>query len=62
MKVLCYGMALLSITACKEDEYLVDESSEKIISANIEAPLLFGEEEVTKVECLGCKKDNYRRT
>ena len=22
---------------------------------------LFGEEEVTKVECLGCKKDNYRR-
>lgn len=46
MKVLCYGMALLSITACKEDEYLVDESSEKIISANIEAPLLFGEEEV----------------
>ena len=46
MKVLCYGMALLSITACTEDEYLVDESSEKIISANIEAPLLFGEEEV----------------
>lgn len=44
-KTLCYGLALLSVFACSEEEYLADESSEKVFSANIESPIINEDEE-----------------
>lgn len=44
-KTLCYGLALLSVFACSEEEYLADDASEKTISANIEIPIINEDEE-----------------